>query len=87
LFDITQRSANETSAVELASDDEPLYDDKGARLSITVYGPGTKVYQRAQARQQRPPPSRGSRPGPPPPGGRNYRPNCSPSGGAPREAG
>ncbi|MBK6492938.1 MAG: hypothetical protein IPF97_14915 [Sphingomonadales bacterium] len=53
MFDITQLSANETSTVELVGgDDEPLYDDKGARLSITVYGPGTKVYQRAQARQQ-----------------------------------
>ena len=29
-----------------------LYDDKGKRLTITVYGPGTKVYQRAQQRQQ-----------------------------------
>ena len=53
MFDITKLSANETSTVELVGgDDEPLYDDKGARLSITVYGPGTKVYQRAQARQQ-----------------------------------
>ena len=53
MFDITTLSAAETSTVELlGGDDAPLYDDKGKPLSITVYGPGTKVYQRAQARQQ-----------------------------------
>ena len=53
MFDITKLAATETSIVELVGgDDAPLYDDKGQRLSITVYGPGTKVYQRAQARQQ-----------------------------------
>ncbi len=53
MFDITKLAATETSIVELVGgDDAPLYDDKGKRLSITVYGPGTKVYQRAQQRQQ-----------------------------------
>ena len=53
MFDITTLAATETSIVELVGgDDAPLHDDKGKRLSITVYGPGTKVYQRAQARQQ-----------------------------------
>ena len=53
MFDITTLAATETSIVELVGgDDSPLHDDKGNRLSITVYGPGTKVYQRAQARQQ-----------------------------------
>ncbi|MEY4473332.1 MAG: hypothetical protein RL671_1636 [Pseudomonadota bacterium] len=53
MFDITTLAATETSIVELVGgDDAPLHDDKGNRLSITVYGPGTKVYQRAQARQQ-----------------------------------
>ena len=53
MFDITKLAATETSTVELVGgDDAPLYDDKGQRLSITVYGPGTKVYQRAQSRQQ-----------------------------------
>ena len=53
MFDITTLSAADTSIVELVGgDDSPLYDDKGKRLSITVYGPGTKVYQRAQSRQQ-----------------------------------
>ncbi len=53
MFDITKLAATETSIVELVGgDDAPLYDDKGKRLTITVYGPGTKVYQRAQQRQQ-----------------------------------
>jgi hypothetical protein len=53
MFDITTLSAAETSTVELlGGDDAPLYDDKGKPLSITVYGPGTKVYQKAQSRQQ-----------------------------------
>ena len=53
MFDITTLAATDTSTVELVGgDDAPLFDDKGKRLSITVYGPGSKVYQRAQARQQ-----------------------------------
>lgn len=53
MFDITKLAATETSIVELVGgDDAPLYDDKGKRLTITVYGPGTRVYQRAQQRQQ-----------------------------------
>ena len=54
MFDITTLSAAETSTVELlGGDDALLYDDKGKALSITVYGPGTKIYQKAQARQHR----------------------------------
>ena len=53
MFDITTLAATDTSTVELVGgDDAPLFDEKGKRLSITVYGPGSKVYQRAQARQQ-----------------------------------
>ena len=52
MFDITNLAATETSIVELVGgDDAPLFDDKGKRLTITVYGPGTKVYQRAQQRR------------------------------------
>lgn len=48
MFDITTLAATDTSTVELVGgDDAPLFDDKGKRLSITVYGPGSKVYQRA----------------------------------------
>jgi hypothetical protein len=53
MFDITTLAATDTSTLELVGgDDAPLFDDKGKRLSITVYGPGSKIYQRAQARQQ-----------------------------------
>ena len=53
MFDITTLAATDTSTLELVcGDDAPLFDDKGKRLSITVYGPGSKVYQRAQSRQQ-----------------------------------
>ncbi len=53
MFDITKLAATETSIVELVGgDDAPLFDDKGKRLTITVYGPGTKGYRRAQQRQQ-----------------------------------
>lgn len=53
MFDITKLAATETSTVELVGgDDAPLHDADGNRLSITVYGPGTRIYQRAQARQQ-----------------------------------
>ncbi len=48
MFDITTLAATDTSTVELVGgDDAPLFDEKGKRLSITVYGPGSKVYQRA----------------------------------------
>ena len=53
MFDITKLAATDTSTVELVGgDDAPLHDADGNRLSITVYGPGTRIYQRAQARQQ-----------------------------------
>ena len=53
MFDITTLAATDTSNVDLVGgDDAPIFDDKGKRLSIKVYGPGSKVYQRAQARQQ-----------------------------------
>ena len=56
MFDITTLAATDTSTLELVgADDAPLFDDKGKPLSITVYGPGSKVYQRAQARQQNQP--------------------------------
>lgn len=51
-YDITQVAAVETSVVELVDGkDEPLNDSEGKRLSVTVYGPGSKQYARAQARK------------------------------------
>lgn len=55
MFDITKLAATETSTLELVGgDDAPLYDDRGLRLSITVYGPGSKVYQRAHPSRPNP---------------------------------
>ncbi len=52
MFDITKLAATDTSTVELVGgDDAPLHDDKGKRLSVTVYGPGSKPYSKAQARR------------------------------------
>lgn len=51
-FDIKTKKAVSTKTLELTDgSDDPLLDDKGKRLSITVYGPGSKEYQRAQARR------------------------------------
>ena len=44
MFDITKLAASETSTVELVGrDDAPLHDADCNRLSITVYGPGTRI--------------------------------------------
>lgn len=51
-FDITAHAAQETGILELLNgQDEPLLDDKGNRLSITLYGPGSKPYANAQAKR------------------------------------
>lgn len=54
-FEITTLAVQETCVVELCNaDDTPLYNAEGERLSVTVYGPGSKAYQKAQAtRNQR----------------------------------
>lgn len=52
MFDITKKAAIETKTVLLTEGDEsPLLDEKGNQLSITVYGPGSKAYQAAQAKR------------------------------------
>lgn len=55
LFEITQLAAKDTFTLELLSPaDEPLLDADGKPLSITIYGPGSQAYARAQAeRNQR----------------------------------
>lgn len=50
MFEITTLAAQETFTLELVGpNDEPLRDEQGAALSVTVYGPGSKAYQRASA--------------------------------------
>lgn len=50
LFEITTIAARDEFTVELLNADEsPLFNSSGARLSITVFGPGSKEYAAAQA--------------------------------------
>lgn len=54
MFDITQKRALDTATIELVEGDgSPLLDDKGNRLSVTVYGPGSKQWQQAEAESNR----------------------------------
>ncbi len=54
MFDITKKRASETGAIDLvAGDGTPLLDDDGNQLSVTVHGPGSKVWQAAQAELNR----------------------------------
>lgn len=53
-FDISKASVSETTTVDLSGPDgEELHNDEGQRLSITVYGPGSKVFQKAQNEKNR----------------------------------
>ncbi len=52
MFDITTLAAEETATLDLLNgQDEALNDDKGNRLSITLYGPGSKSHANAQAKR------------------------------------
>lgn len=53
MFDITSVAASETSVLELVNAaDEPLLDEAGKPLTITLYGPGTAQFARASQRRQ-----------------------------------
>lgn len=50
MFDITKRRVSETGKIELKGPDgAPLKDDDGNVLSVTVHGPGSKVWHDASA--------------------------------------
>lgn len=50
MFEITSLSAKDTFIHPLVNaNDEPLLDADGKPLSVTVYGPGSKPYQKANA--------------------------------------
>lgn len=52
MFEISSIAANDTFTIELVNaNDEPLFDADGNPLTVTVYGPGSKEYQRAQAKR------------------------------------
>lgn len=54
MFDISSLAVKETAIVELeTATGEPLLDANGAQLTITVYGPGSKQFQKAQATRNR----------------------------------
>jgi hypothetical protein len=54
MFDISKLAAKDTAIVELdGPDGEPLENEKGERLSITVFGPGSKQFQKAQGVRNR----------------------------------
>jgi hypothetical protein len=49
MFEITQLAVNETTDIHLRGpDDELLYDEAGRPVTITVNGPGTKAFAKAQ---------------------------------------
>lgn len=51
-MDIKKFAVEETGVVELVgASDEPLIGDDGQRMTITVFGPGSKTFARAQAAQ------------------------------------
>lgn len=54
MFDIAKLAVKETAVIELETPDgEPLLDEGGKVLSVTVYGPGSKQFQRAQGKRNR----------------------------------
>lgn len=54
MFDISKLAVKETGTIELESPNgDPLTNDAGDAISITVYGPGSKQYQKAQGVRNR----------------------------------
>lgn len=52
MADIRKFGVEETGALHLVdASDQPLLDEQGAPLTITLYSPGSKPYARAQAAQ------------------------------------
>lgn len=50
MFEITTLAAKDTFVLELRNaNDDALFDADGKPLSVTIYGPGSKVYQKANA--------------------------------------
>ena len=53
-YDITKKRLRETAEIELdEADESPMLDDEGNRLSVTVHGPGSKVWRQADAEVNR----------------------------------
>jgi hypothetical protein len=53
MFDITTTAVEETATLELVDANEaPLLGDDKKQCSITVYGPGSEAFARAEAKRQ-----------------------------------
>lgn len=53
-YDITKKRALEQAPIELVNGDgSPLYDEAGNVLSVTVHGPGSKLWVQADAERSR----------------------------------
>jgi len=54
MFDISKLAVASTSVIELESPDgDILLDDNGETISVTVYGPGSKQFQKATGARNR----------------------------------
>ena len=54
MFDISNLAVNSTATIELESPDgEPLTNQDGEVLTVTVYGPGSKQFQKASGVRNR----------------------------------
>ncbi len=53
-YDITRKRAAETAEIELVEGDgSPMLDDEGHQLTVTIHGPGSKLWQQADAERSR----------------------------------
>jgi hypothetical protein len=53
MFDITKTAVEETAVLELNdANDAPLIGDKNKPLSITLFGPGSEPFAKAEAKRQ-----------------------------------
>jgi hypothetical protein len=54
MLDISKFAVQETARIDLETPDgEPMLDEAGNQVSITVYGPGSKQFQKAQGIRNR----------------------------------
>lgn len=55
MFDISSMAVDETAVIELEHPDggDPLVNDAGETMSVTVYGPGSRQFQKASAARNR----------------------------------
>lgn len=54
MFDITKKRALEVGNIDLKNGDgSPMLDDDGNQLSVTVHGPGSKIWQQANTEVNR----------------------------------